>query len=324
MSKELKTGIASLIIIALFVWGYNYLKGQDIFRSGYRTFYIEYDNIQGLNEASTVSIYGLTVGKVSDIYFNDSPDKKGKLVVKIMLENDIQFSKNSVAKIFSTNLLGGNSLAIIPDFNGEPAESGDYLVGEVESDLFASVGETLNPLKKKLERVIIEADSLLLGLNQILDQKARSSLNRTIRGFESTVSSMNKTIESVDGLVESSKSDLKIALGNTKKITQNFAQLSDSLNKVDINSTVQKLQNTLDNVNTLIVGINEGKGTLGKLAKDEEMYINLTNASKELEELLRDMKLNPKRFVHFSLFGKKAKPYNPDTEVKDQKTENKE
>ena len=316
MSKELKTGIISILIIALFVWGYNYLKGQDLFQSGYRTFYIEYDNIQGLNEASTVSIYGLVVGKVSDINFNEDPTKKGKLVVKIILDNDIQFSKKSVAKIFSTNLLGGNSLAIIPDFEGETAVSGDYLIGEVESDLISSVGQTLNPLKTKLERVIIEADSLLLGLNQILDKNARVSLNRTLKGFETTVSSINTTIKNVDDLVETSKNDLKIALGNTRKVTDNFAQLSDTLKKVDISSTVLKLQNTLDNVNTLIAGINNGTGTLGKLAKDEAMYNNLTNASKELEELLRDMKLNPKRFVHFSLFGKKAKPYNEENNKK--------
>ncbi len=315
MSRELKTGIVSILIIAIFVWGYNYLKGQDLFQSGYRTFYIEYDNIQGLNEASTVSIYGLNVGRVMDIDFNTNPDKKGKLLVKIALDNDIEFSKKSIAKIYSTNLLGGNALAIIPDFEGEIAVSGDYLVGEVESDLFASVGETLNPLKKKVERVIIEADSLLLGLNQILDQKARNSLNRTIRNFETTVTSMNKTIEGVDGLVESSKSDLKEVLGNTKKLSKNFVQLSDSLNKIDFNSAVTKLETTLENVNTLLTGIKEGKGTLGKLTNDEAMYTNLTNASKELENLLREMKLNPKRFVHFSLFGKKAKPYNPEQET---------
>lgn len=323
MSKELKTGIVSILIIAVFVWGYNYLKGQDLFQSGYRTFYIEYDNIQGLNEASTVSIYGLKVGRVMDINFNEDPQKKGKLVVKIALDNDIKFSKKSIAKIYSTNLLGGNSLAIIPDFEGELAESGDYLIGEVESDLIASVGQTLNPLKAKLERVIIEADSLLLGLNQILDQDARNSLNKTIKGLETTVTTMNKTIENADQLLESSKSDLKIALGNTKKISENFVQLSDSLNKVDLNGTVRQLQTTLNNVNTLIDGINKGEGTLGKLAKDEAMYTNLTKASKELEELLRDMKLNPKRFVHFSLFGKKPKPYDPEAvegkKIKDKK-----
>lgn len=315
MSKELKTGIVSILIITIFVWGYNYLKGQDIFNAGYRTFYIEYDNIQGLNEASTVSIYGLVVGKVDDISFNKNPDKKGKLVVKITLKNDIEFSKKSIAKIFSTNLLGGNSLAIIPDFSGEPAVSGDYLIGKVESDLFASVGETLNPLKTKIERVIIEADSLLLGLNQVLNQDARNSLNKTIKGFETTVNTINTTITNVNDLVISSKSNLNESLENTKKITDNFVQISDSLKKIDINTTVKKLQFTLDNINGLVNGINQGNGTLGKLVKDDEMYTNLTNASKQLEELLKEMKLNPKRFVHFSLFGKKPKPYTPEVEL---------
>ena len=151
----------------------------------------------------------------------------------------------------------------------------------------------------------------MLGLNQILDQKTRNSLSRSIRGFETTVSNINKTIKSVDGLVTSSKEDLKISLENTKQITSNFVQISDTLKNININSTVKKLQTTLDNMNVLIEGVNQGNGTLGKLFKDDEMYTNLTNATKELEELLREMKLNPKRFVHFSLFGKKPKPYKP-------------
>ncbi len=316
MSKELKTGFISIAIIALFVWGYNFLKGQDIFQTGYRYFYVEYDNIQGLNEASPVSIYGLKVGTIADIRFNDNPDKVGKLIVKISLEDDIEFSKNSIAKIYSANLLGGNAIAIVPDFKGETAVSGDFLKGEVESDLISSVGESINPLKTKLERVIIEMDSLLIGLNEVLDHDARLSLNRTIKGFERTVTNLNETIEGVNSIVKSSESNLKATLNNTKKITEDFSQISDTLKNAKLGLTVQKLQTTLDNVNTLLAGINEGKGTLGKLAKDEAMYQNLTNASKELEELLRDMKLNPKRFVHFSLFGKRPKPYEPQPENK--------
>lgn len=310
MSREVKTGIVSVIIIALFVWGFNFLKGQNLFEANSRTFYIEYDNIRGLNKASTVSIHGLQVGKVSDISFNTDPAKKGMLVVKISVEDDFQFSKNSIVKIYSTGIIGGESLAILPDYEGEMAVSGDYLKGEVESDIFTSVGQSLNPLKAKVERVIIEADSLLIALNDILDDPTRKSFKRTIKGFETTVSSMNSTLNALNKMVDSTGTDVSVALANTKKITENFAKVSDTLVNSNVGQTIKTLQATLDNVNGMLTGMNEGKGTIGKLMTNDSLYVNLTNASKELEELLREMKLNPKRFVHFSLFGKKAKAYN--------------
>jgi phospholipid/cholesterol/gamma-HCH transport system substrate-binding protein len=114
-------------------------------------------------------------------------------------------------------------------------------------------------------------------------------------------------------MIDSTKGDINIALENTKKITANFAKVSDTLANVNFGQTVRTLQTTLANVNGLLLNIENGKGSLGKLATDDSMYNNLTNASKELEELLKEMKLNPKRFVHFSLFGKKVKAYNEES-----------
>ena len=309
MSKELKTGITVVLILCLGYWGFNFLKGQNLLEPTSRIFYIEYDNIQGLNKASTVSINGLQVGKVSEINFNTDSSKRGKLVVKIALDNDFKFSKNSVAKIYSTSIIGGESLAIIPSYVGDIAVSGDYLKGEVESDIFTSVGETLNPLKTKVERVIIGADSLLIALNDVLDLKSRDSFKKTILGAETTVSSLNETLSSFNTMIDSTKLDIDIALENTKKITANFVKVSDTLTKVNFGQTVKTLQTTLENINGLLSGIEKGKGSLGKLATDDTMYNNLSEASEELAALLKEMKLNPKRFVHFSLFGKKAKPY---------------
>ena len=309
MSKELKTGITVVLILCLGYWGFNFLKGKNLLEPTSRIFYIEYDNIQGLNKTSTVSINGLQVGKVSEINFNTDATKRGKLVVKIALDNDFEFSKKSVAKIYSTSIIGGESLAIIPNYDGEIAVSGDYLVGEVESDIFTSVGETLNPLKTKVERVIIGADSLLIALNDVLDVKSRDSFKKTILGVETTVTSLNETLSSFNTMIDSTKLDIDIALENTKKITANFVKVSDTLTKVNFGQTVKTLQTTLGNINGLLSGIEKGRGSLGKLATDDTMYNNLSKASDELAALLREMKLNPKRFVHFSLFGKKAKPY---------------
>lgn len=310
MSKELKTGIVAVVIIALFIWGYNFLKGQDLFSGNNRHFFVEYNNINGLNEASLVTINGLKVGKVDRISFNTSPEKKGNLIVRISLATDFNFSKNSIAKIYSASIMGGQNLAIVPKYDGEPAVSGDFLKGQVEDDLFSSLGEKLNPIQSKLERVLVGADSLLVGINQVLDQKSRKSLNRSILGLEGTITDVRKTLSSVNSLLGDNKKNLDTTIKNAKKISDDFSKVSGDLAKANLGGTVKKLETTLTNVNSLLVDMKSGKGTIGKLMTDDKMYTNLTNASKEMEELLREMKLNPKRFVHFSLFGKKAKPYN--------------
>ncbi|WP_233188550.1 MlaD family protein [Tenacibaculum sp. SG-28] len=133
MTRELKTGIVAVVIIALFIWGYNFLKGQDIFSANSRYFYVEYNDISGLNVASTVTINGLKVGKVDEILLSSNPSKKGQLLVKITINSDFKFTKNSVAKIYPASLMGGKNIAIIPSYTGVEAVSGDYLNGEVEA-----------------------------------------------------------------------------------------------------------------------------------------------------------------------------------------------
>ena len=313
MSKELKTGIIALLIIVLGIWGFNFLKGKNYFSPSSRYFFVEYENVNGLTEASIVTINGLKVGKVEKISFNPQPEKKGRLLVKFSMANDFEFSKNSSVKIYSASLMGGQNLAIVPNYEGALAQSKDTLKGSVELGMFDVLGSKVDPLVNKLSHVLVSADSLLLGVNQVLNPQARKSLNRTMINLESTVVDFRKTLGNVNGLLADSKVTVTATLDNTKKITDNFSVISDDLAKADLGKTVEKLQTTLTGVNALIADVNKGNGTLGKLVSDEEMYTNLTNASKELEELLREMKLNPKRFVHFSLFGKKSKPYNEET-----------
>ena len=311
MSKELKTGIVAVLIIAIFVWGYNFLKGKNLLDPNSRQFKVEYSNIGGLSKASLVTINGLKVGKVDQIKFNKENDKKGHLVVSFSMDNDFQFSKNSIVKIYSPNPLGGSNLAIIPDYKGETAVSGDLLKGEIESSLFTSIGEKLDPLQEKLERVIVSADSLFKNINNVLDLKTQKSLKASVKTLEYTLSDIKKSVHTASGILDSTAVDLKETIRNTRYITENLAKVSDTLANSNIGGIVRKAEITLNSVNAILDGIDKGKGSLGKFVNDDAMYDNLTNVSKELELLLREMKLNPKRFVHFSLFGKRAKPYDP-------------
>ena len=314
MSKQFRTGLIAIVTIVLFVWGYNFMKGQNVFKPNSRIFYVEYRNIQGLNKSSSVTINGFEVGKVTGVKFNNTEEKRGNLIVEFTLTTDFQFSKKSVAKIYSASLLGGQSLAIIPNYEGPLAESGDYLVGEVESDIFSSVGEKLNPLQAKLENVIVSADSVFSGINQIFNDESISSIKNTIKNTEYTIRDIRHTIELMDQLVDSTKVDMKITLQNTKDITQDLSVFSGNLSKIDLSKAVNDTELALEKVNSLLVKLNKDGGTIGMLLNDSTLYDNLSTASKELEELLRDLKLNPKRYVHFSLFGKKQKEYQPTAE----------
>ncbi|WP_291850496.1 MlaD family protein [Lutibacter sp.] len=317
ITRELKTGVVAVVIIALFVWGFNFLKGMNLFDGPLNTYFTAYNNVQGLNTSSEVTINGVEVGKVIAINFNQDPNKKGELIVEFSIENDFEFSKNSVAKIYSASLMGGKSLAIVPSYEGEIAKPGDFLKGEIESDIFSSVTEKLNPLQAKVENVIVSADSLMTGLTDVLDAKSRRNLKSSIAQLNETVTNFKLISESVNELVKNNDQKLAKTLSNTQVITKNLSILSDSLVHADFGKTIKNLETSISSLSTILANIENGNGSMGKLMYDDQMYTNLTNASKELEELLRDMKEHPKRFVHFSLFGKKEKGYEPKTEVKE-------
>lgn len=312
MSKELKIGIVSVVAIVCFIWGFNFMKGQNIFDPGIRFFNVEYKRIGDLTKSSAVTIHGLKVGKVEDIEFNKNPSKRGELIVRFSVEKDFPFSKNSVVRIYSPSPLGGSNLAIIPDYIGEDAVSGDFLLGEMETGLFTGIGERLDPLQDKLESVIVKADTLFSGVNQVLNKKAVNGVNNSIEDIATILSELKTSVISINQLIAKNEENLSTSIENTKKITSNISQITDSLSTVNIAKIIKATEATLENFNTLSKKMNSKEGTVGKLINDEEMYNNLTAASKELELLLKDLKENPKRYVHFSIFGKKQKPYKPE------------
>ena len=291
------------------------MKGLNLFNGPLDTYYTEYNNVQGLNTASTVTINGVDVGKVVSINFNKDPNKRGQLIVEFSVENDFEFSKNSVAKIYSASLMGGKSLAVIPSYDGETALPGDVLNGEIESDIFSSVADKLNPLQAKVENVIVSADSLMAGLNDVLNEKSRAQIKQSLSSLNATLLNLQDFSGSLDAIVQKNEKKLNNTLTNAELMTSNLAKLSDTLVNANLGEMVKSMDATLTSVNTILSNLESGQGTMGKLLTDEEMYVNLTNASKELEELLREVKLHPGRFVRVSMFGKKDKGYIPETEI---------
>ena len=309
MSKELKTGIIAVIIIGISIWGFNFLKGQNLLDSGSRTFKVEYAKIGGLSKSSTVTINGLKVGKVDNIEFDTSLEKRGHLLVTFIIDNDFEFSKRSIVKIYSPNPLSGSNLAIIPNYEGDMAMSGDLLQGEMEESLFTSIGERLNPLQQKIESVIVKTDTLFSGLNKVLSDNTINGINTSIANLSATIIDIRKTIEVVNSMVTDNQENLKITIENTRNITANFSKVSENINAVDFKKIIAKADEAVGNFNEMSKKINAGEGTLGQLLNDKRMYDNLEAATGELEQLLRDIKLNPKRYIHFSVFGKRQLPY---------------
>ncbi len=306
ISKEIKTGITAVIIIFLFVWGYNFIKNQSLYDKT-RTFYAEYTNVQGLAPKSPVTINGLKVGTVSEITFH--PYKKGILVAHLNLSNDIQFSVNSVAQIYSPDFISGKSLKInIALDESSMAVSGDTLIGEVDAGILGMINEQIAPLQSKVESFVVNTDSVMQNVNHLMNDENQKNIRESLANMNAVLSKFNRTAANLEVMTsEGGKVDSIMTGANITM--NNLAQLSDSLQAANIGSTIAELQYSLESFNMILDSVKTGHGTLGKLMKDEALYTNLTNASKELEELLREVKEHPKRFVHLSVFGKKEKPY---------------
>lgn len=316
ISKEVKTGILVVLGIILFVFGFNYLKGQNLLDSS-RNFFVVYDNVEGLVPATPVTINGLGVGKVKSIGFNN--DGSGKLLVELMVDSDFQFSKNSTAQLYDTGIIGGKAIAIIPAFdNADNAKNNDYLKPSVKAGLTDLVTQKLNPLQEKIELAMVSADSLLTNLNDVFDAKTKANLKSSVAQLNSTISSFKNTSVSINKIISDNQGKLNSTLTNVDHISSNLSKVTDSIAQANLGKTMADLQSTVANFDKMLSSIENGNGSIGKLMKDEKLYNNLEGASKQLEELLEDMKLNPKRYVHFSLFGKKAKRYDADgNEIKD-------
>lgn len=316
ISREIKTAILVISSILLFIWGYSFLKGRDLFNS-YKTFYAVYDEVEGLAPSAPVTINGLAVGKVTSITLHDD----GKLLVEIQVKTDFPISKTTVATIYEPGLLAGKSIALIPNFK-DPVEAtdGQHLSTNVKPGMLSNIGDRLSPLQTKVEKTVVTADSLLMGLNNVFDRATQENLRKSIAELSVTMKEFSEAARGVNGLIATNKTKLDGTFSNLNNATANFSKLSDSLNNANIGAAMKKLDKALTNVDKVVNDVQSGKGTLGKLLKDDGMYNNLEDASLEMKQLVKDLKENPKRYVHFSVFGKKPKPYvapKEDEKVKD-------
>ncbi len=290
----------------MFIWGYSFLKGRDLF-TNYKTFYVTYDNVEGLAKSAPVTLNGLVIGKVNNITIDDN---SGKLMVELQLKTDFPISKSSIASIYEPGFIGGKQVAIYPNLEDKTlAADGDTLAGNVKLGLTSAIGEKLVPIQVKLEKLMQNADVLITGINNVLDKKGQEDLKVSLAELSKTMTKFHKASASVNTLLDENKVQIKSVVTNFNKVSSDFSKISDSLAKADLGKTVKNLQKTLVSVDQIMHDLQSGKGTMGKMLHDEALYTNLTKTSKELELLLQDVRLYPTRYVNVSLFGKKNKPY---------------
>lgn len=305
LSREIKTAILVIASILLFIWGYSFLKGRDLF-TNYKNLYVEYDNVEGLTVSSPVTINGLVVGKVNSVVINN---ETGKIKVEMQIDSDFPIKKTSIAEIYAPSPIGGKQIAILPTKDGQDAVDGDFLVSSSKLGLTDELAKQIEPLKDKITKLLDNANVMLENVNQVLDAKSKENLRNSLANLNETLAQFKGASKEVNEMLAQNKSKISGTMTNVEKASANFSKVSDSLAKANIGQTVKNLEKTLANVDKMMGDMQAGRGTMGKLMKDDAMYNNFTKTSKELELLLQDLRLNPTRYVNVSLFGKKNKPY---------------
>ena len=303
LSYEIKTGVLVLTGIILFIIGFSYLKSNDVFIKD-RVFYAVYEDVEGVSKGTPVTISGFNVGSVQDIkFFNNS----SKLLLKFRVENDFNFSNQSIAQIYETGLIGGKALAVIPKYGNEIAKSGDTLNSSIAPGLTELVNDKLSPLQEKIESMVVSADSVLISLNSVLNTQAKEEIQSTITNFSSTVNDLKNSAGTLDEMISMNKNQINNIINNVNKSSNELSDLSNSFS--DLTIVIENLSESSNSIENIVNEISSGNGSLGNLIYDDNLIKSLNAASSNINLLIEDLRLNPKRYVHFSLFGKKNKTY---------------
>ncbi|WP_372755160.1 MlaD family protein [Mariniflexile sp.] len=306
ITREVKTGILVLAGIALFIFGFNYLKGRNLFEPT-DVFYTEFD-YNALDKSSAVTVNGNNVGKIEDISYNY---ETGKTRVAFTVSEKLKFSKSSKIKMYETGFMGGNALAILISHEGEQAKPGDLLESEVEFGLITNLSKNFSGVTDNLDSALKSTDSLMLSVNRLVNDNSEAGLKRTIEELNYTLKSFKTTSNSVNSVISNNDKNITAILEKFKTISSDIAVLTTDLKNANVGATVETLNSTIEKLNSVLATIEKGDGTLGKLLKDDSLYNNLEGATKEMEALLLDIKLHPKRY--FRILSKKEIPYTEPT-----------
>lgn len=312
-STVIYIGATFILAIVIFVWGYNYLKGKDLF-SKQMILYSRYHKIDGLVTANPVLINGKQVGSVNKIYF--TPDHSGDLMVVFLIKDKFPIPKNTVARIINATLLGAKSVDLKLGNSKELVQSGDTLQGSVEVTLKNEVNSALAPMKARAERLLSNVDTLVRSISELFSKNAKGNLKKSITDVAGTLHNLNITTAELKDMVKNNNVHVSRTLANLDSLTStlmdsrgdlqatiyNFKNISDTLSKAELAQTILQTKESLVRINLLLKKINQGQGTIGSLMANDSLYIELNRSALELNNLLKDIRENPRRYLKFSLF----------------------
>jgi phospholipid/cholesterol/gamma-HCH transport system substrate-binding protein len=309
-SNELKVGFLALIAFLILYFGFNFLKGNDLFSSS-KIYYVEFENVDGLTASNQVVLNGIEVGKVKKVSIQ--PEKSNKILVALRINKDVIIPDQTIAILADGALLGGKVIRLQLLGKSELAD-GSFLKGTTEIGL-----TTL--LKERAIPVISNAESLLIAFRAIskkfentgthLNELLKNS-NQAVVGINGSVSGMlNENRSNITQISENMRS-LSASLVETEKelkpLLTKFNTVADSLNALKIGKTLNDANLAILTVQKILLSLESGQGTAGKLLKNDSLYLGLNKTLTDLDKLLLDFRLQPKRYLNFSVFGKKDSP----------------
>jgi len=310
LKTEAKIGIIVLSTIALVIWGINYLKGRNVLKRS-DVYYAVYNDVAGLKMSGSVILSGFKVGMINNIEFMEG--HLDKVIVAFVVSSSYEIPKNSVAQIYSSDLLGNKVIRIIPSAEKDVYQYGDTLVGSIDPDMMTKIQNQIAPLVESTNHAVLGIDTLVTSINQVLDPETQKKLQLAIGNLESTTASISKQLSpggKLDRTFESLQAFTQMLDENKDKLSSAFANIesiSDSIASAKLSGAISNINATFAQSQILLEKINNGEGSIGLLATNDSLYNNLVSASGNLSDLLLDMNEHPKRYVHFSIFGRKEK-----------------
>ncbi len=322
ISKELKTGIVAVLAIGLFVGGVNFLKGNSFF-GGDDIYTAYFPNSGGLAAATSVYVNGVSVGKVLSVDYNSKGDSLSKVKITFNIQEEkLKIPRGSLIEVGSLDFFNkGLIISLNSDLSKGMYNFNERIQGLVQTDMMGQVKAYADPITKKLQGLMSTVDKTVNSLKGFWDETATSEIEASMKELRTSISRLGNVAVEVEDLVGTEKVRLGRIFSNVESITANLKnsneaiqkivgnaqKISDDLVTADYKSVILDAQTTIKKLNMTLEEVNSGKGTLGKLVKDEALYNELVQTNQEMQELLNDITLHPERYIHFSVLGAKTK-----------------
>ena len=302
LSKEIKAAFFVLSTILLFIFGFNYLKGSSILDKQ-KTIYAVYDEVDGLLVGANVMINGLSIGNVTELDFLPNSTK---IIVTLKVKDKLNFSSKSTASIYETGVLGGLAISIEPLFERESiVKTGDTLMSSVRPGLTELINRQIEPLSRQLQSTITSVDSIFTGASNVLNRQTQEEIKESISVLTSAINAIKNSSVIIEETLTSKNTQINNTIDNFEKISSNLSNVSDELNSFGLSSLLTNLEVSVDGISSIVDKLDSDNSTLGKLINEDEVYNNLNSSLESLNILINDIKANPKKYVHFSVFGRK-------------------